>query len=113
MAKGMLQQDQIFHASIESLRQTYPNWGQERWQRRLERRLRNQAEREAKIANATLMEGYLWALGAIALFLVALTNLPFLWWLIFPAVPLFQKGHRVVPRYMQASPPPGPQPVQQ
>ena len=101
MAQGLQQQDQIFHSSIESLRQTYPNWGQERWQRRLERKLRKQAEREAKIANASLMEGYLWALAAIALFLVALTNLPFLWWLIFPAVPLFQRGTRVVSRYMK------------
>jgi hypothetical protein len=99
MAKGLQQQEQIFHSSIDSLRQTYPNWGQERWQRRLERKLRKHAEREARIANASLMEGYLWALAAIALFLVALTNLPFLWWLIFPAVPLFQRGTRVVARY--------------
>ena len=39
MAKGVQQQEEIFHSSIESLRQTYPNWGQERWQRRLERKL--------------------------------------------------------------------------
>lgn len=103
MAKGMLHQDAIFHSSIESLRQAYPNWGQERWQRRLERKLRKQAEREAKIANASLMEGYLWAFASIALFLVALTNLPFLWWLIFPAVPLFQRGTRVVARYMKGA----------
>jgi hypothetical protein len=51
------------------------------------------------------MEGYLWALGAIALFLLALTNLPFLWWLIFPAVPLFQRGTRVVSRYMKGTEP--------
>jgi hypothetical protein len=102
IAKGVTQQEAIFHQSLESLRATYPNWGQERWQRRLERRLRKQAEREAKIANASLMEGYVWALAAIALFLVALTNLPILWWLIFPAVPLFQKGTRVVARYMKA-----------
>src|SRR5437588_7559088 len=103
MAKGLRQQDEIFHSSLESLRATYPNWGQERWQRRLERKLRRQAEREARIANASLIEGYAWTLAAVALFLVALTNLPFLWWLIFPAVPLFQRGTRVVPRYMKGA----------
>ena len=101
IAKGVHQQDAIFHQSLESLRATYPNWGQERWQRRLERRLRKQAEREAKIANASLMEGYLWVLAAIALFLVALSSLGTLFWLIFPAIPLFQKGTRVVARYMK------------
>jgi len=111
MARGIRQQEQIFQSSIESLRASYPNWGQERWQRRLERKLRKQAEREAKIANATLMEGYLWTIGAIALILVALTSLPFLWWLLFPAVPLFQRGVRVISRFMkqpeqqQAAPP--------
>ncbi len=101
IAKGVVQQDAIFHQSIESLRATYPNWGQERWQRRLERRLRKQAEREARIANASLMEGYVWVLAAIALFLVALSSLGTLFWLIFPAIPLFQKGTRVVARYMK------------
>src|SRR3989442_6648488 len=72
----------------ENLRNAYPDWGHERWQRRLERKLRRRAEREAKIANASLFEGYLWLLGAIILFIVALSALPFLWWLIFPAAGL-------------------------
>src|SRR5947208_9360340 len=32
---------------------------------------RSRAEREARIANASLFEGYLWLLGAIVLFIVA------------------------------------------
>ena len=113
--KGVHQQQQIFQTSMESLRQSYPNWGEERWQRKLEKKLRKQAEAEARIQNATLLEGYLWALGAIALFIVALTSLGTLWWLLFPAVPLFQRGTRVVARYMKGQGTQGGQttPVQQ
>ena len=110
MAQGLQQQDQIFHSSIESLRQTYPNWGQERWQRRLERKLRKQAEREAKIANASLTEGYAWALTGIALFLIAISQFWWAWWLIFPAFPLFQRGVRVISKYTKGAQGAGQQP---
>jgi hypothetical protein len=83
----------------EGLRSAYPDWGRERWQRRLERKLRRRAEREAKIANASLFEGYLWLLGAIVLFIIALSALPFLWWLIFPAAGLGSRGTRVIARH--------------
>ena len=89
----------------ESLRSAYPDWGRERWQRRLERKLRRRAEREAKIANASLFEGYLWLLGAIVLFIVALSSLPFLWWLIFPAAGLGSRGARVIARHSGVSRP--------
>src|SRR4051794_41522481 len=87
----------MVHAWTESLRSAYPDWGRERWQRRLERKLRRRAEREARIANASLFEGYLWLLGAIVLFIVALSALPFLWWLIFPAASLGSPGNRAIP----------------
>jgi len=89
----------MVRAWTESLRTAYPDWGRERWQRRLERKLRRRAEREAKIANASLFEGYLWLLGAIVLFIVALSALPFLWWLIFPAAGLGSRGTRVIARH--------------
>src|SRR6266852_1485451 len=99
IARGSTQQEEMVHAWTESLRSAYPNWGHERWQRRLERKLRRRAEREAKIANASLFEGYLWLLGAIILFIVALSALPFLWWLIFPAAGLGSRGTRVIARH--------------
>jgi hypothetical protein len=89
----------MVRAWTESLRSAYPDWGRERWQRRLERKLRRRAEREARIANASLFEGYLWLLGAIVLFIVALSALPFLWWLIFPAAGLGSRGTRVIARH--------------
>ena len=88
IARGAGQQDEMVRAWTESLRTAYPDWGRERWQRRLERKLRRRAEREAKIANASLFEGYVWLLAAIVLFIIALSSLPFLWWLIFPAAGL-------------------------
>src|SRR5437870_1854707 len=99
IARGSTQQEEMVHAWTESLRNAYPDWGRERWQRRLERKLRRRAEREAKIANASLFEGYLWLLGAIILFIVALSALPFLWWLIFPAAGLGSRGTRVIARH--------------
>ena len=87
IARGSTQQEEMVRAWTESLRTAYPDWGRERWQRRLERKLRRRAEREARIANASLFEGYLWLLGAIILFIVALSALPFLWWLIFESAP--------------------------
>ncbi|MCA1826546.1 MAG: hypothetical protein LC689_06350 [Myxococcales bacterium] len=89
----------MVRAWTESLRTAYPDWGRERWQRRLERKLRRRAEREAKIANASLFEGYVWLLAAIVLFIVALSSLPFLWWLIFPAAGLGSRGTRVIARH--------------
>ncbi|HMC35481.1 MAG TPA: hypothetical protein VKH65_13765, partial [Myxococcales bacterium] len=88
-------------------------WGRERWQRRLERKLRRRAEREAKVANASLFEGYLWLLGAIVLFIIALSSLPFLWWLIFPAAGLGSRGARVIARHSRITQPAlnGPQPA--
>ena len=81
-----------------SLRNAYPDWGRERWQRRLERKLRRRAEREAKIANASLFEGYLWLLGAVVLFIVAMSALPAFFWLLFPAAGLASRGARVIAR---------------
>src|SRR3954451_25489407 len=99
IARGGGQQEEIVRAWTESLRTAYPDWGRERWQRRLERKLRKRAEREAKIANASLFEGYVWLLAAIVLFIVALSALPFLWWLIFPAAGLGSRGTRVIARH--------------
>ena len=99
IARGSTQQEQMVRDWTESLRTAYPDWGRERWQRRLERKLRRRAEREARIANASLFEGYLWLLGAIVLFIVALSALPFLWWLIFPAAGLGSRGTRVIARH--------------
>ena len=99
IARGTYQQDEMVRAWTENLRSAYPDWGRERWQRRLERKLRRRAEREARIANASLFEGYLWLLGAIILFIVALSALPFLWWLIFPAAGLGSRGTRVIARH--------------
>jgi hypothetical protein len=99
IARGAGQQEEMVRAWTESLRTAYPDWGRERWQRRLERKLRRRAEREAKIANASLFEGYIWLLGAIVLFIIALSSLPFLWWLIFPAAGLGSRGTRVIARH--------------
>jgi hypothetical protein len=99
ISRGVTQQEEMVGAWTESLRSAYPDWGRERWQRRLERKLRRRAEREARIANASLFEGYLWLLGAIVLFIVALSALPFLWWLIFPAAGLGSRGTRVIARH--------------
>jgi hypothetical protein len=99
IARGSTQQEQMVREWTENLRAAYPDWGRERWQRRLERKLRRRAEREAKIVNASLFEGYVWLLGAIVLFIVALSALPFLWWLIFPAAGLGSRGTRVIARH--------------
>jgi hypothetical protein len=99
IARGSTQQEQMVREWTENLRAAYPDWGRERWQRRLERKLRRRAEREAKIANASLFEGYIWLLGAIVLFIIALSSLPFLWWLIFPAAGLGSRGTRVIARH--------------
>ena len=99
ISRGQYQQEEMVRTWTESLRSSYPDWGRERWQRRLERKLRRRAEREARIANASLFEGYLWLLGAIILFIIALSSLPFLWWLIFPAAGLGSRGTRVIARH--------------
>jgi hypothetical protein len=99
IARGSSQQEQMVREWTESLRTAYPDWGRERWQRRLERKLRRRAEREARIANASLFEGYVWLLGAIVLFILALSALPVLWWLIFPAAGLGSRGTRVIARH--------------
>jgi hypothetical protein len=105
IARGTTQQDQMVREWTENLRNAYPDWGRERWQRRLERKLRRRAEREAKVANASLFEGYLWLLGAIVLFIIALSSLPFLWWLIFPAAGLGSRGTRVIARHSRMTQP--------
>jgi len=99
ISRGVTQQEDMVRTWTESLRTAYPDWGRERWQRRLERKLRRRAEREARIANASLFEGYLWLLGAIVLVIVALRALPFLWWLVFPAAGLGSRGTRVIARH--------------
>src|SRR2546430_11087849 len=110
IARGTTQQEQMVREWTDNLRSAYPDWGRERWQRRLERKLRRRAEREARIANASLFEGYVWLLGAIVLFIIALSSLPFLWWLIFPAAGLGSRGARVIARPSGAGRPPPPQP---
>ena len=105
IARGTTQQDQMVREWTENLRNAYPDWGRERWQRRLERKLRRRAEREAKVANASLFEGYVWLLGAIVLFIIALSSLPFLWWLIFPAAGLGSRGTRVIARHSRMTQP--------
>lgn len=111
IARGTTQQEQMVREWTENLRAAYPDWGRERWQRRLERKLRRRAEREAKIANASLFEGYLWLLGAIVLFIIALSSLPFLWWLIFPAAGLGSRGTRVIARHTGVTRPTVTEPV--
>jgi hypothetical protein len=99
IARGSTQQDQMVRDWTENLRTAYPDWGRERWQRRLERKLRRRAEREAKIANASLFEGYAWLLGAIIFFILALQAWPVLFWLLFPAAGLASRGTRVIARH--------------
>ncbi|MFL5369560.1 MAG: hypothetical protein ACJ78Z_05170 [Myxococcales bacterium] len=113
IARGSTQQEQMVREWTENLRAAYPDWGRERWQRRLERKLRKRAEREAKIANASLFEGYVWLLGAIILFIIALSSLPFLWWLIFPAAGLGSRGTRVIARHTGVTRPAITEPVAQ
>ena len=48
MEQGIQQQDEMVKAWTHSLRSAYPDWGRERWQRRLEKKLRKRAEREAR-----------------------------------------------------------------
>jgi hypothetical protein len=99
IARGAGQQEEMVRAWTESLRTAYPDWGRERWQRRLERKLRRRAEREAKIANASLFQGYVWLLAAIVLFIVALSSPLVLWWLIFPSAVLGSRGTKVIARH--------------
>src|SRR5438876_9805150 len=79
IARGTTQQDQMVREWTENLRNAYPDWGRERWQRRLGRKLRRRAEREAKVAKASLFEGSLWLLGALVEHINPLSALPFLW----------------------------------
>src|SRR5258708_1205740 len=76
IARGSTQQEQMVREWTENLRTAYPDWGRERWQRRLERKLRRRAEREAKIANASLFEEDHRLLGALAPFIIALSTPP-------------------------------------
>jgi hypothetical protein len=99
IARGVTQHDALVREWTAGLRSAYPDWGRERWQRKLERKLRRRAEREARIANATLVEGYLWVLGAIILCIVALSTLPVGLFLLFPAVGLGTRGTRVIARH--------------
>ena len=99
IARGSTQQDKMVRDWTENLRTAYPDWGRERWQRRLERKLRRRAEREAKIANASLFEGYAWLLGAIIFFILALQAWPVMFWLLFPAAGLASRGTRVIARH--------------
>src|SRR4051812_50194600 len=83
IARGSTQQEQMVREWTENLRAAYPDWGRERWQRRLERKLRRRAGGGAEKANPSPFEGYLWLLGAIRLLIIALSSLPFLLWLLF------------------------------
>ncbi len=97
--RGVQQQDEMVRAWTAGLRSAYPDWGRERWQRQLEKKLRKRAEREARVANASLFEGYLWSLGAVVLGLAALSSMGALWWLCFPAWYLGSRGARVIARH--------------
>jgi UPF0716 family protein affecting phage T7 exclusion len=99
IARGVTQHDALVRDWTAGLRSAYPNWGRERWQRKLERKLRKRAERESRIANATLVEGYLWMVGAIILCIAALSTPPFGLILLFPAVRLGTRGARVIARH--------------
>jgi hypothetical protein len=105
IARGVAQQDQRVGAWTEGLRSAYPDWGRERWQRRLERKLRKRAEREARIATASLFDGYLWLLAAVVLLIAALSFTPFGLFLLFPAVNLGVRGSRVISRHMRITHP--------
>lgn len=109
IARGVTQHDDLVREWTAGLRTAYPDWGRERWQRKLERKLRKRAEREARIAQATLFEGYLWVFGAIILCIAALSILPVGLFLLFPAVGLGTRGTRVIARHagMVAAPGPG------
>jgi len=96
--RGALQQDEMVKAWTTDLRAAYPDWGSERWQRKLERKLRKRAEREAELLQASLAKGYLWGLCGVALFLAILYD-PQMWWLAFPAIFFGSKGARVVARH--------------
>ena len=50
IARGSTQQEHMVREWTESLRTAYPDWGRERWQRRLERKLRRRAERDSLTA---------------------------------------------------------------
>ena len=117
MQRGVQQQDVMVREWTASLRSAYPEWGRERWQRRMEKKLRRRAEQEAKIANASLFEGYLWVLGAVVLLIAALSALPVLWWLFFPAASLGSRGTKVIGRHVGATRPvvglPLPSPIPQ
>ena len=43
IARGTTQQEQMVREWTDNLRTAYPDWGRERWQRRLERKLRRRA----------------------------------------------------------------------
>jgi hypothetical protein len=105
IARGVAQQDQKVGAWTEGLRSAYPDWGRERWQRRLERKLRKRAEREARIATASLFDGYLWILAAVVLLIAALSLAPLGLFLLFPAVNLGARGSRVISRHMHITHP--------
>jgi len=105
ISRGQTQQAEMVQAWTESLRSAYPDWGRERWQRRLERKLRKRAEREAKIAQASLFSGYVRILAAVLLFIIMISG-PFSWWLLFPAAWLGSQGVRIVARHAGVTRPP-------
>jgi hypothetical protein len=111
IARGITHQDEMVQAWTAGLRTAYPDWGRERWQRKLERKLRRRAEREARIANASLFEGYLWMLGAIILVIAALSLFPPGLFLLFPAVSLGSRGLRVISRHVGVTSPQSAQPT--
>jgi hypothetical protein len=99
--RGVRQQDEMVKEWTAGLREAYPDWGRERWQRRLERKLRRRAEREARIANASLTQGYFWLAWALLIGILAISMFPLLWWLLFPAAGLGSRGLRVIRRHTE------------
>ena len=97
--QGVQQQDQMVQRWTDKMREAYPDWGRERWQRQMEKKWRKKAEAEARIASASLFEGYLWTLGALILFIVAMSAMPVSLFLIFPALHLGHRGSRVISRH--------------
>lgn len=107
IARSIAQQDQMVQSWTAGLRSAYPDWGRQRWQRKLERKLRKRAEREARVANATLAEGYRWMVVAAVLFFVALGLAPIGLFLLIPAFSLGSRAFRVVSRHLRLTEPAG------
>lgn len=107
IARSIAQQEQMVQSWTAGLRSAYPDWGRQRWQRKLERKLRKRAEREARVANATLAEGYRWLIIAAVFFFAALGLAPVGLFLLIPAFSVGSRAFRVISRHLQLTEPVG------